>query len=82
MDANEKKTAPVTAGSVQAPLTGEPLKKRGSTKATRRASDVDHRATKAMSRLVKAVDKGVNKYIERRDKSDTKRKDGALLDLP
>lgn len=83
MDANDKKTTPASAASsVAAAVTGEPVKKRGSTKATRRAQDVEKRATKAMSRIAKAADKGVSKYIERRDKSDTKKKDGGLRDLP
>lgn len=83
MDANEKKTTPAAAASsVAAAATGEPVKKRGSTKATRRAQDVEKRATKAMSRIAKAADKGVSKYIERRDKSDAKKKDGGLRDLP
>jgi hypothetical protein len=67
---------------VAAAVTGAPEKKRGSTKATRRAADVEKRAAKAMHRIAKAADKGVNKYIERRDKSNTKRKDGGLIDMP
>lgn len=83
MDANDKKTTPASAASsVAAAVTGAPEKKRGSTKASRRAADVEKRATKAMSRIAKAADKGVAKYIERRDKSDTKRKDGGLRDMP
>ena len=81
MDSTDKKTTPAAA-SVTAAVTGEPVKKRGSTKATRRAQDVDKRATKAMSRIARAADKAVNKYQERRDKSDGKRKDGGLLDMP
>ena len=85
MDANDKdkKATPASvASSAVAAVTGEPTKKRGSTKATRRAQDVEKRASKAMSRIAKAADKGVNKYIERRDKSNGKRKDGSLIDMP
>ena len=83
METNDKKSTPAAAASsVAAAVTGEPVKKRGSTKATRRAQDVEKRATKAMHRIAKAADKGVTKYIERRDKSDTKKKDGSLRDLP
>ena len=83
MDANDKKTTPASAASsVAAAVTGAPEKKRGSTKATRRAADFEKRAAKAMSRIAKAADKGVQKYIERRDKSNTKRKDGGLIDMP
>jgi len=80
MDTNDKK--PAVAANSPVAVAGEPVKKRGSSKATRRAQDVEKRVTKAMSRLSRAVDKGVSKYIERRDKSDSKRKDGGLLDGP
>jgi len=91
MDANDKKTAAVSA-SVTTSSVGttdaarnrgvEPKKKKGSTKATRRAKDVEKRVSKALTRFAKAADKGVNKYNEKRDKSDRKKRDGALLDLP
>ncbi len=82
MDANDKKTTPVAAAASPptVALTGEPVKKRGSTKATRRARDVEKRVSKSMKRIAKAATEGVDKYIERRDKSDSKRKDGALID--
>jgi len=79
-DTNDKKT--VVAAGTPVAVVGEPVKKRGSTKATRRAQDVEKRMTKTMSRLSRAVDKGVSKYIDRRDKSDNKRKDGGLIDGP
>jgi cytidylate kinase len=83
MDANDKKTASAPAVSAASTATtGEPLKKRGSTKATRRAKDVEKRVTKSLDRIAEAAKKGVDKYISRRDKSDSKRKDGALLDMP
>jgi hypothetical protein len=84
MDANDKRaaaTAPA-AGSSAAATSTAPVKKRGSTKTSRRARDVEDKFTKAMKRISKAADKGVEKYIERRDKSDAKRKDGALIDMP
>jgi len=90
MDANDKKTAAVSASvttSVGTPdaarnRSTEPKKKKGSTKASRRGKDVEKRVSKAMTRFAKAADKGVNKYNEKRDKSDRKKRDGALLDLP
>lgn len=82
MDANDKKTAPAPAMTAAPAPTVEPVKKRGSTKATRRARDVEKRVSKSMDRISEAAKKGVDDYMKRRDKSDTKRKDGALLDLP
>jgi len=92
MDANDKKTAAVTASvttssvgtsdSVRNRGVERKKKKKGSTKATRRGKDVEKRVSKAMTRFAKAADKGVNKYNEKRDKSDRKKRDGALLDLP
>jgi hypothetical protein len=83
MDANDKKTASTPAVSAASTTsTGAPVKKRGSTKATRRARDIEKRVSKSMDRISEAAKKGVDKYMKRRDKSDSKRKDGALIDLP
>ena len=90
MDANDKKTAAVSASVTTSVGTTDSArnrvepkkKKKGSTKATRRGKDVEKRVSKAMTRFAKAADKGVNKYNQKRDKSDRKKRDGALLDLP
>ncbi len=62
---------------------GEPKKKkkkRGSSRSSRRLIDIENRASKALRRVSKAVDKGVKTYREQRDKSARKRRDGALVD--
>jgi len=55
-------------------------KKRGSSRATRRLIDVEGRASKAVHRVSKAVNRGVGTYLDKRDKSARKRRDGALVD--
>lgn len=84
MDAHDKKPAPVTAAGTSTIATSEPVKhkKRGSTESSRRARDVEKRVSKAFSRVSKAADDAMKRYNKRRDKSDTKRKDGALMDMP
>jgi hypothetical protein len=89
MDANDKKTAPAVSASVSvatADRAGEPEKKKkqkkGSTKATRRALDVEKKVGKALKRFAKATSTGVNKYDRKADRSNEKRRDGALLDMP
>jgi len=55
-------------------------RKRGSSRSSRRLTDIENRASKAMRRVSKAVDKGVKTYRDQRDKSQRKRRDGALVD--
>lgn len=55
-------------------------KKRGSSRSSRRLTDIENRASKALRRVSKAVDKGVKTYRDQRDKSQRKRRDGALVD--
>jgi hypothetical protein len=55
-------------------------KKRGSSRSSRRLEDIENRASKSLRRVSKAVDKGVKTYREQRDKSQRKRRDGALVD--
>jgi vacuolar-type H+-ATPase subunit H len=64
-----------------APVYYKKRKKRGSSRASRRIEDVENRATKALHRVTKAVNKGVDNYIDKRDKSARKRRDGALVDF-
>lgn len=84
MESTEKRTSAVNAvaPAVGTPETVAPEKPRGSSRATRTASRVEFRATKALSRVTAAVDKGMARYVRRRDASDLKKKDGALIDLP
>mgnify|MGYP006893268074 CR=1 FL=1 len=89
MDGHDKRTVPVTppvtaAASASSETGAETVnkKKRGATKTSRRAGDVEKRVSKAMSRIAKAADKAMTRYNKRRDDSDTKRKDGALRDMP
>jgi len=79
MDANDKKPAVAGATAVTA---AAPEKKRGSTKSSRRAADAEKRLAKAMSRIAEAADDAMKRYTKRRDKSNTKRKDGGLMDMP
>lgn len=57
------------------------IKLKGSSKASRRLDDVEGRLSKSVRRVSKAVDRGVDTYIEARDKSASKRKDGAIVDF-
>jgi len=56
-------------------------KKRGSSRSARRLDQIETRVTNSMHRVSKAVDHGVSVYIEKRDKSAEKRRDGALVDF-
>ena len=56
-------------------------KKRGSSRASRRLEDVESRASKSVHRVTKAVNRGVKTYLDKRDKSERKRRDGALVDF-
>ena len=83
VSAETTKNEPKKKYEMHADVTSEPKKKKkkGSTKTTRRAKDVEKRVTKAMRRFSRAAESAVDKYTERRDKSDRKRKDGALIDM-
>jgi len=56
-------------------------KKRGSSKASRRLIDVENRVSKSLHRVTKAVNRGVTTYRDKRDKSERRRRDGALVDF-
>ena len=60
---------------------GKGQAKRGSSRASRRAEKMERRVSKGLRRVSKAVNKGVAKYIKRRDASAAKRRDGALVDF-
>jgi hypothetical protein len=56
-------------------------KKRGSSRASRRLEDIEGRSSKSLHRVTKAVNRGVETYLEKRDASARKRRDGALVDF-
>lgn len=55
-------------------------KKRGSSKTSRRLEDIENRMSKSLRRVSKAVDRGVRTYRDKRDRSERRRRDGALVD--
>lgn len=55
--------------------------KRGSSRTSRRLEDIERRVSKAMRRVTKAVNRGMSEYQDQRDKSASKRRDGALVDF-
>jgi len=56
-------------------------KKRGSSKNSRRLIDIEYRVSKAMHRVSRAVNDGVETYLDKRDKSERRRRDGAIVDV-
>jgi|SRR6266404_2352837 len=56
-------------------------KKRGSSRAARRLAFIESRTSKSVQRVSKAVENGVSTYLDKRDKSAGKRRDGALVDF-
>ena len=54
---------------------------RTSSRGTRRLTEIDRRASKALRRVTRALDHGIDSYIEHRDKSKEKRRDGAVVDF-
>jgi ribosomal protein L14 len=55
--------------------------KKASSRSARRLEDIESRVSKSVRRVSKAVDNGVSIYLEKRDKSASKRRDGALVDF-
>lgn len=56
-------------------------KKRGSSRNLRRLDDIEFRASKSLHRVTKAVNRGVETYLDKRDASERKRQDGAIVDF-
>jgi hypothetical protein len=80
------KTDATNAGTEQTARTtvhvsGTHHKKRTSSKGIRRLTEIDRRVSKAVRRVTRAVDNGVDSYIEHRDKSAENRKDGPVVDF-
>lgn len=55
--------------------------KRTSSRGTKRLTDIEWRVTKALRRVSRAVDHGVDTYIDHRDNSADKRRDGVEVDF-
>lgn len=56
-------------------------KNKKSSRGARRLRDVESRVSKSVHRMTKAVNKGVETYLEARDKSDERRRDGFAVDF-
>jgi hypothetical protein len=81
-DPSSDKTSvyPVVGAPVVVVYKSKKSKKRGSSRASRRLEDIEKRVSKSARRVSKAVNKGVGTYLDKRDKSARKRRDGALVD--
>jgi hypothetical protein len=60
---------------------GKRRAKRGSSKTARRLEDIERRVSKSVRRVTRAVNRGMSTYIDKRDKSARRRRDGALVDF-
>jgi hypothetical protein len=56
-------------------------RKRTSSRGSRRLNEIERRVAKAVRRLTRALNRGVDTYIEHRDKSKEARKDGVIVDF-
>jgi|SRR5271165_3971283 len=56
-------------------------RRRTSSKGVRRLTQIDRRASKAVRRVTRALDSGIDTYIEHRDKSAETRRDGVVVDF-
>jgi hypothetical protein len=55
--------------------------RRGSSRTARRLEDIERRLSRATRRVARATEHGVSEYIDRRDRSASARRDGALVDF-
>jgi hypothetical protein len=60
---------------------GRKSAKRGSSANTRRLEDIERRVSKAGRRVARSLYHGVDEYVDARDKSARRRRDGALVDM-
>ena len=77
----EKHEAAPAAHAAKAAEPEAPAKARHSSKGTRRLTDIDKRVSKAVRRVTRALDNGVDSYMEHRDKSRLARRDGVIVDF-
>ncbi|HEY0098624.1 MAG TPA: hypothetical protein VGB76_06685 [Pyrinomonadaceae bacterium] len=74
-------TTVVIGAPVVIKLRDKKRKKRGSSKAARRLEDYEKRMSKSARRVSRGVKNGVDTYIDNRNRSERKRRDGALVDF-
>src|SRR5919205_848458 len=55
-------------------------KKKGSSRTSRRLADFERQFSRAARRISKACKSGWDEYLDQRDKSERRRRDGALAD--
>lgn len=55
--------------------------KKGSSQASRRLTDIEKRVSRAVRRVSRGVKNGVDTYIDNRNRSKRRRRDGALVDF-
>jgi hypothetical protein len=73
---------PVEPTTVRVVVERETHRKKGtSSRGSRRLTEIDKRVSKAVRRVTRALDRGVDTYIEHRDRSKETRKDGVIVDL-
>jgi hypothetical protein len=60
---------------------GRKKKKKGSSRASRRLADFEKGFSRAARRVSKSCKNGWDEYFDQRDKSERKRRDGAITDL-
>lgn len=80
-DTSPNDTAVVIGAPVVIKLRDKKKKKRGSSKAARRLEDYEKRMAKSARRVSRGVKNGVDTYIDNRNRSERKRRDGALVDF-
>lgn len=78
---DEPEAQPVIVVSVDDGGKKRRKKKRGSSRNLRRLEDIEFRASKSLHRVTRAVNRGVETYLDKRDASDRKRRDGAIVDF-
>jgi len=72
---------PVDPTTVRVVVERQTHRKKGtSSRGSRRLKEIDRRVSKAVRRVTRALDSGIDTYIERRDKSKEARKDGVVVD--
>jgi hypothetical protein len=87
-DSDKTQTKQQTRIVLQTPISvslsdsGKKKGRRGtSSRGTRRLTDIERRVTKALRRVTRAADHGIDTYIDHRDKSAQKRRDGVVVDF-
>lgn len=74
-------TTVVLGAPVVIKIGGKKKKKRGSSKAARRLESYEKHLSRAARRVSRGVRNGVDTYIDNRNRSERKRRDGAIVDL-